>query len=333
MSVEELKEVSHLPGCIAQYEPEDTVCNEVEGTYECQECDHTQTAPDEDDIPDKVECPECGKEMHISRPCAYRDICAGFKQYLADNGEERDEYLDIHENDEGGYCMAAETTNAEFIEFCITLIDDYGIEDGQITRTPEPEEESEEDEEATEEGEETAEGEEATDAAAEPSKSKPKKGKPKPKPKEPKSQKVNERREALWELFGHFMENLYENLGENRRNKSDQKESPGQLYISDHRSSGYVSVYCKTNQNRDTPLVLMLLKPRNMTMDIEMPFEPDALAKALNKPATKKFGEITSISDGRFKSKMKGFDKEKLAMLAEFIGQVVKKKIIELPAV
>jgi hypothetical protein len=301
-------EIDRLPGCVAQYDPEDGVCN-----------------GSEDD----------------PKPCAWRDMCGAFQKFLEQRGEDREEYLDLHEDEDGqNYSMAAATTNDEFAEFCTEQADVYGVENGIPTKEPPEEGEPapEEGEPAPEEGEPAPEEGEPAPEVQKPKKpktkktKKSKKSKKNPGERKHKSQRTKERQGKLMELFEHFMCALYDHFPADRRTSPQQIPSAGQFFAIDRRGSGYISVYCKSGKGKDVPVAMLRPKPRTMTMDIEMPLDVDAMA-GISKSTSVKFGDVAVIADGRFKTILKGFDKEKLALLAETIGKFAKDGVITLPEI
>ena len=199
------EEIKELPGCVALFDVEDVTCN------------GDSSEP----------------------PCAWRDMCGAFKQFLEDHEEDREEYLDIHENADGSnYAMAAATNNTDFVEFCNDQVEEYGVDAGVPTKEPEPVEETVVEPEPVEETvvepeegdgtgdiEGTGEDVDNEEATEEPSEAtiEPKKGK-KPKAKKIRivSEMVKERQAELLVLFEHFMCELYAHFPAERRTTAQQ---------------------------------------------------------------------------------------------------------------
>jgi hypothetical protein len=141
---------------------------------------------------------------------------------------------------------------------------------------------------------------------------------------------AQQRRESL-ALYKHFEEALSEGLNGYAFTEPKQAALPGQLYVADRRElSGYVSVYCKTAGGRDIPVVSIKMKPRATEIDVDLPVTVKMLRSRLSKAKLAKL-DLKQLKGGRFRARIVGLDKEKAAIVAEVVHELVKSKAIDLP--
>lgn len=263
-----------------------------------------------------VVMPECvsgydkGDET-CDAPCGWRDLCGGFKAYLGGRGEEASKY--IREADAAGTAVAREGDGKALLKLMRDCVKLYDVKDG-VARNPPPV--------PTPlpaggtNGGGAGEGSGGGGGGS-------RKGRGAYKAAQTK-------RDDLVTLFNHLKAQLEENLP-HRFAPPQEAPTVGQMYVRDrtNASGRYLSVYVKTSEPYDQPILLARLRPRTMTFDVELPLEPEALNAHWGKAGERRY-KPRAIDDGRFRSLVKRVDRQRFSLLAEYLGQMVKQGSLRL---
>jgi len=144
------------------------------------------------------------------------------------------------------------------------------------------------------------------------------------------SKRAQERRSELDRLFQYFIRHLATELKDSGYKFAKPKHGLGRgtLYIVNRLDkSGYMSVYCNNPMGRDAALVSAKYKPRDLTLDMMMPFEVDQVTSE----ERKKLNLESLENGGLFRSVAMGLKKEGVAHAAETIAALVKSGRVDLP--
>jgi hypothetical protein len=141
-------------------------------------------------------------------------------------------------------------------------------------------------------------------------------------------QMAKDKRAEMRVSFAQFVKIIAEGLPGYRWAGARDVIAPGRLFVVDRlKPSRYMSVYCKALTGRDVPLALFRSKPQRMLVEVELPIKPEEYSKAVQK----KLESVPVDDGGRFKSKMKGLDKEGIAIAADALLRVIEQGLIRLP--
>jgi len=259
------------------------------------------------------EYPE-GETEDDKKACTWRDQCAALQQHCSATDKEASEF--VVEKSKGDEEWTEPKGDPKlFMKQCSRLIKEFNIVGGRVVKAAAKVASTKKAKQAKEDGRKNIKPtKKAKDAA-----------------RKALAARKLDRRGQLRELFGFFKGAIAEQLG-GEYEYAPPKEAvvPGQLLIVDRiEKSGYVSIYCKTANGRDVPIVLARFKPRSLTMDVELPVEADEF-DGVGKGTLKKLAP-REFNDGMFRSIMMGLDREGCALVAETIGTLVNKGKIELP--
>ena len=150
--------------------------------------------------------------------------------------------------------------------------------------------------------------------------------------RESNSKWAADQRSVTMSIYAHFEEALLEALPDYHFVGERQAAMPGQLYTIDRRvNSGYFTIYCKSPTGRDVPFVSVLLKPRTKQIHIELTVSVKMLQSRLSKIKLKKL-KLKQIKGRVFRSRIVAIDKERAAIVAESIQELIEAKVVKLPA-
>jgi len=257
-----------------------------------------------------------GKTEGERAACIWRDRCAAFTQHLKDSHENLEDYVSqktvLDENGNTTEYLMAHDFDA-FIEKIDDLVKVYGVKLGDLTK-PQTQK---------------------SQAAPKPTKPKADKRKHNHPSRKAKAasrkrlrQLAKERRAQMRLMFAQFKKIVSEGLPAYKWAGPREAIAPGRLYTVDRlKPSRYMSVYCKALHGRDVPLALFRSKPQSMMAEIEMPTGPELFSNAVKS----KLKPVPVKDGGRFKSRMKGLDKEGIAIAAEALLRLIDQDHIQLP--
>jgi RNA polymerase sigma factor (sigma-70 family) len=278
-----------------------------------------------------------GEDKGDRAPCALRDRCVALMKHCESEDEDMAEFIEARTAKE---LVAAADEAIEQFEVVdgVSLSDSEDEDEGEEEEPEDGEEDEGEEEEGDEDEDEPEEEEEGDEDEDEPEETEEEEAEAAPEKAEKKAKRKRSKKakgkplNGLVEVYEHFREALLESIG---REFVDGKTTalPGQVYAIDRLDkSGYVSLYAKTLAGRDMALALVRPKPRLGNVDIEIGPDVDQLKKAVGAKTFKKI-DAKEFNDGQFHTLSRGLDKEGVALMAEAIGRLVKKKMIVLPDV
>lgn len=246
------------------------------------------------------------------KPCTWRDRCAGFQAHLTATGSNSEDFVgqesDTNQEGEERHWAEPHGSHPKFLKLVDKQVERYGVKDGKVTKDPSqkaPKEDGRKNLRPTKKAKEAA--------------------------RKALTARKMDRRNQLQELFKFFSEQVGEALPEHRFASNREAVAPGRLHLVDRLvKSGYISIYCKTPKGRDAPLALAKFKPRNLTLDVELPVFTVEINGTIGAKTLKKL-EPKDINDGLFKCVMVGLDREGCVLAAEAIGRLVSQGKIELP--
>lgn len=245
------------------------------------------------------------KNVKDRAPCSWRDKCSAFRKYLFDTNSDYGAYVKIKVifDGDGNEKYVGEPLDGReaFVDFCKGLVSEYNISKG-IAQS-------------------------SVDLVL-------KKRKPLKKARKNAIKRAKEkarfRASKLDYMLEHFKTHFIENLESYKFVSPRGIVRPGMLYFVDRRkTSKYISIYHKAPGVIGTPVALIKYKPRTVTFDVELPVAMcDFLI--IGKSTLNKI-KPRSISNGKFTTICVGLDKEKTAIVAQVIAQLIKKGKIKLP--
>lgn len=298
-----------IPRCFAHYDEGDTVCDGDGG-----------------DDP----------------PCGMRDRCSALKANLADKGEALVQYGRVKASED-----AEGNDSSEFIpkggfgilaEKCDQMIKEYGVKNGAILGSAEVEDEPEEVEAVEVAPVEEEKPKKPQRKIVRPYKESRKNPIDRRKFLRPShkarvaarkalQRTAKERRKELREMLRNFCAFLAEGLPEYNWARPLEAVAPGHLYVQDRlKSSDYATIYCRTSFGRDVALTNIRVKPRDMTVILGLPFEPETLSNEARKRLNPR-----PFKDGVFIYKTAHLDKEGLYIAAEAVVKACRMGAIILP--
>lgn len=255
----------------------------------------------------------CNGDENDPDPCVWRDRCAAVQAHLTEIGQDPEHLVTFKVKKakagepEQQYAAGKHGFN-RFVILCDEQAKRFGVKDGAPTKQPDKPKKSKKD----------------SRKGMKPSKKAQKRA------AEALTKRALDRRRQLRVMFDDFKQLLIGAIKDRTFAAPREAVAPGRLYVVDHiDKSGYASIYCKTPVGRDVPIVSVRFKPRNLTMDLEVPVAPDDF-NGIGKETMKKLLPRL-INDGLFRSLMPGLDREAVALAAEAIGTLVNGGRIKLP--
>jgi hypothetical protein len=231
-------------------------------------------------------------------PCAWRDRCVAFQAFIKDRNRVVEDYL----TDFGEQYASAIAGDSRFVALCDAQIKKYGVIDGAINKAP-----------GKPKHLRKKVSRKARTASAKAAKATAKK-----------------RRRELESLFQHFKMHLIENLDGRKFVPPKGIIVPGMLYSIDRSdTSGYIAIYCKKSGVKGVPVAQLMLRPKTVSYDIELPVEYTGYL-GVGKATMRKI-KPEHIENGRFKSVCKNMDKEGVALVAQTIAHLIRIDRIKLP--
>ncbi len=132
------------------------------------------------------------------------------------------------------------------------------------------------------------------------------------------------------EWYERWLETICEQTG--RQLHTGDSPNAGQLFVKDRRDkSGYVGLYCRTDNGRPVAVGCLCYKPRNNTMDIKFPLGPGEF-NGIGKDSMKKLKPESHV-DGAWTAISKGLDETGVVLAAEVAAKLINKGHIDLPEV
>jgi len=250
-------------------------------------------------------------------PCSWKERCAAFQLHLTKTGQQASRYVKYGAKKTDGdthYYAEPKTSLEEFARFCDGLI-------GKETKTQAPVVEEEEEKKRKTRSDKYGHDKRRDGPSA----------RAKRAAAASLKRRAKERREALYKLFDGFKNQLVEELDGPEFAPAGLPVSHGFLYISDRTSSSnYLSVYCRTMNGWDAPLIMLTFRTSQLKFLAQLPVTPDVLATAMSKKDFKKL-KPKDTDEGRFRSAIENVGKAELSLLAEVIAKLVNGGKIELP--
>jgi len=278
------------PPCVGTYEPDNTICN---GDPR-------------------------GLRVEDRAPCAWRNRCAGLRQYCGDN-------------DQTPSLVVASLSYPALVALCEGQVKDHAIVDGAVRGQPA-------EAEIPSPHDDAAKGQPARAGAKANGHTRDRKSDKRMVPPQVRNARALATKPAIplsdsaKDLHRHF-EQVLRDFFPDRRFGSGRRVlvKPGTIYPIDRSArSQYVSWYCTVSKGRDLALACLRAKPTHGLVDVQLTVTLEELRKFLGVRTFKKLGART-FSDGQFLVLCPNLDREGLALCAETIRKLVEVDIIVLP--
>jgi hypothetical protein len=237
------------------------------------------------------------------RCCSWRDRCVAFRKHIRETGETYEQHIELvlDEKSPGGgeYSGYPLRGRKAFMDWCDSLVKKYNIEEGTEKQTISPHK--------------RIPLKRARRVAIRRFRA-----------------KARARKNVLDSIFEHFKTHFIENLEIYKFTPPRGVVKPGRFYVIDRRkTSKYISIYFKQPGVLGIPIVLLRLKPRTMTYDIELPASVSDFTSICKD--TLKIIRPRPVDNGRFKSICVGMGMEGAAIVAQTIAKLIKRGKIKLP--